>query len=122
MNRHDLDEVLKLVDSSVLDPDEKDAKHTPHETPEANADHAISDSTHANIKAYEAFVRQHAEDAEFKDKYVAFVHGKYGGSDTSEIALVCRMYDRFGNVEMYVDKLQPDEQTHMMATLPWPNM
>lgn len=79
-----------------------------------------ADPNYANRKAFEAFVDRHKGDARFKHKYVAFVHGKYRGSDLSMTPLVHRMYDEFGNVEMYVDKISPDKHEHMIATLPWP--
>ena len=82
--------------------------------------HDRADPNYANRKAFEAFVDQHKEDAQFKHKYVAFVHGKYQGSDLSMTPLVHRMYDEFGNVEMYVDRVPPKEQKCIIAMAPWP--
>ena len=79
-----------------------------------------ADPNYVNRKAFEAFVDQHKEDARFKHKYVAFVHGKYQGSDLSMTPLVHSMYDKFGNVDMYVDRVPPKEQKCIMAMLPWP--
>lgn len=81
---------------------------------------ARTDPNHANRKAFEEFARLHAGDARFKDKYVAFVHGKYAGSGAAMIPLVHRMYDKFGNVPMHVDTIRPREQKHIIAMLPWP--
>ena len=41
---------------------------------------------------------------EFKGKFVAFVHGKFQGQDRSQSDLIFRMYDKFGNVPMYVGR------------------
>lgn len=81
---------------------------------------AQPDPNRANRKAFRAFARLHAGDARFKDKYVAFVHGKYEGSGPAMIPLVHRMYDKFGNVPMHVDTIRPREQKHIIAMLPWP--
>ena len=78
------------------------------------------DLNYDNRKAFEAFVGKHAKDPEFKDKYVAFVHGKHEGSDESMHSLIRRMYDKFGNVEMYVDSVPPKEHHYLIPTLPWP--
>lgn len=57
-----------------------------------------------NSKAYWDFVAQNSSNPEFEGKFVAFVHGKFEGSDRSRSDLVHRMYDRFGNVYMYVGR------------------
>ena len=88
--------------------------------PEDCIDANPGDLNYDNRKAFEAFVVKHAKDPEFKDKYVAFVHGKYEGSDESMHSLICRMYDKFGNVAMYVDSVHPQDHQYLIATLPWP--
>ena len=55
-----------------------------------------------NENAYRDFVSDNSDSPEFKGKFVAFVHGKLQGSDRSQMDLISRMYDKFGNVYMYV--------------------
>ena len=57
-----------------------------------------------NKKAYLDFVAKNSSNPEFEGKFVAFVHGKFEGSDRSQRDLVYRMYDKFGNVPMYVSR------------------
>lgn len=57
-----------------------------------------------NSKAYRDFVVRNSSNPEFEGEFVAFVHGKFEGSDRSRSDLVRRMYDRFGNVCMYVGR------------------
>lgn len=57
-----------------------------------------------NKKAYLDFVARNSANPEFKGKFVAFVRGKFEGSDRSQRDLVYRMYDKFGNVPMYVSR------------------
>lgn len=108
-------DMITYIDSHDLNLDKrtmlKDMLHEIHDR---------ADPNYANRKAFEAFVDQHKEDARFKHKYVAFVHGKYRGSDPSMTPLVHRMYDEFGNVEMYVDRVPPKKQKCIMAMVPWP--
>ena len=58
----------------------------------------------ANKEAYLDFVAQNSANPEFEGKFVAFVHGKFEGSDSSRSDLVRSMYDKFGNVCMYVGR------------------
>ena len=57
-----------------------------------------------NENAYWDFVSRNSTNPEFKGKFVAFVHGKFRGSDRSQLDLISRMYDKFGNVYMYVGR------------------
>ena len=57
-----------------------------------------------NEDAYLDFVSHNSTNPEFKGKFVAFVHGKFQGSDRSQLDLISRMYDKFGNVYMYVGR------------------
>ena len=57
-----------------------------------------------NKKAYWDFVAQNSTNPEFEGRLVAFVHGKLQGSDSSRPDLVRSMYDKFGNVCMYVGR------------------
>ena len=57
-----------------------------------------------NKKAYLDFVAHNSADPEFRGKFVAFVHGKFEGSDRSQRDLAYRMYGKFGNVPMYVGR------------------
>lgn len=57
-----------------------------------------------NKKAYVDFVAHNSADPEFRGKFVAFVHGKFGGSDRSRSDLIRRMRGKFGNVCMYVGR------------------
>ena len=57
-----------------------------------------------NENAYRDFVSSNSDNPEFKGKFVAFVHGKLQGSDRSQMDLIYRMYDKFGNVYMYVGR------------------
>ena len=57
-----------------------------------------------NEDAYRAFVSRNSTNPEFKGEFVAFVHGKFQGQDRSRLDRIYRMYDKFGNVPMYVGR------------------
>lgn len=57
-----------------------------------------------NEDAYWAFVFRNSDNPEFKDCFVAFVHGRFQGRDRFRSDLVSRMYDKFGNVPAYVGR------------------
>lgn len=57
-----------------------------------------------NDAAYRAFVAANSDNPELEGMFVAFVHGSFQGRDRSQLDLICRMYDRFGNVPMYVGR------------------
>ena len=57
-----------------------------------------------NEDAYWAFVSRNSASPELRGMFVAFVHGKFQGHDRSQLDLIYRMYDRFGNVPMYVGR------------------
>lgn len=66
------------------------------------------DAEHARNKhsedAYWAFVSRNSANPEFEGQFVAFVHGRLQGRDRSQSDLTSRMYDKFGNVPMYVGR------------------
>ena len=55
-----------------------------------------------NKIAFNKFKAGHIDDPEFKDKFVAFVNGEFQSVGDRKETLVESMYDRFGNVPMYV--------------------
>ena len=57
-----------------------------------------------NEDAYRAFVPRNSGNPEFKDRFVAFVHGRFQGRDRFRSDLVSRMYGKFGNVPMYAGR------------------
>jgi len=75
------------------------------------------DGNAENRRAFEGFLRAHLEDPEFRDRFVAFVHGKFQGAADAEGELIRRIYGTFGNVEMYVGRVSGRRTTVMVDTL-----
>lgn len=67
-------------------------------------DNMNEDDNAANRRAYWDFVASNSTNPEFEGKFVAFVHGNLEGDDRSRSTLISRMYDKFGNVHMYVGR------------------
>jgi hypothetical protein len=58
-----------------------------------------------NELAFKQFQENNASNPEYYDKYVAFVNGVLQDKDSVKTDLVKRMYEQFGNVEMYVGNM-----------------
>ncbi len=69
-----------------------------------------------NKKAFEDFVEMHLDNPEYADKYAVFVDGCFQKHGINQIDLVKEMYDKFGNIEMYVGKISSSKTTIIMDT------
>ncbi len=69
-----------------------------------------------NKKAFDDFVKIHLNDLEYKNKFVAFVNGEFQSIGDKRNALIEKMYDEFGNVPMYVDKITDQKQIILIDT------
>jgi hypothetical protein len=58
-----------------------------------------------NEASYDNFVKNHLNDPEYKDRFVAFVNGKLQGVDDKESTLAKKVYDKCGHVDMYIGKV-----------------
>ncbi len=58
-----------------------------------------------NKSAFENFAKNNFNNSQFKDKFVAFVNGEFQDAGYKKNALIKKMYDKFGNVDMYVHKI-----------------
>ena len=57
-------------------------------------------------KAFGEMKLQLFQNMAYNGKFVAFVHGKLQDSDSDKSKLVLRMYEKFGDVDMFVDKVE----------------
>ncbi len=69
-----------------------------------------------NKNAFEDFLRAHLDDPAYKNKFIAFVNGKFQAVGDKRNALIDEMYDKFGNVDMYVDKVTDHKQVILIDT------
>lgn len=69
-----------------------------------------------NVIAFNKFKAEHMDDPEFKDRFVAFVHGEFQAVGDKEVALIEQMYDRFGNVPMCVDVMNDRQKIVYLRT------
>ncbi len=69
-----------------------------------------------NKNAFEDFVKTNLENPQFKNKFVAFVDGEFQNSGDKRNALIEKMYDKFGNVDMYVDKVTDQKKVVLIDT------
>ena len=69
-----------------------------------------------NKNAFEAFTKINLNNLQYKDKFVAFVNGEFQGISNKKNALIEKMYDKFGNVDMYVDKITDQREIILMDT------
>ena len=70
-----------------------------------------------NKIAFYDFKENNLENPRFKDKFVAFVNGKFQDVGDKENALIGKMYDKFGSVPMYVGKITDKKEFVFIATL-----
>ena len=69
-----------------------------------------------NKGAFDDFVKRNLDNPRFRNKFVAFVDGRYQGVESKENVLIMQMYDRFGNVHMYVGKVTDQEEIVLIDT------
>ncbi len=69
-----------------------------------------------NKRAFEDFIQTHLQNPEYVGKYVVFVDGHFQKHGIDKIALVKEMYDKFGNIEMYIAKISSPKTTIVIDT------
>lgn len=69
-----------------------------------------------NETAFEQFKERNLNNPKYTGKYVAFVNGKLEGMDEIENRLVKKIYNKFGNVEMFVGKVVLESESHIIDT------
>ena len=69
-----------------------------------------------NKNSFNDFVNTNLNNPQFKNKFVAFVDGKFQDSGDKRNALIDKMYDKFGNVDMYVDKVTDQKKVILIDT------
>ena len=78
--------------------------------------HFKNDKNTVNKKAFEDFVKINLNSSEYKNRFVAFVNGKFQGVGDKRNTLIGKMYDKFGNVDMYVDKVTDEKEIVLIDT------
>ena len=73
-------------------------------------------SKNTNKQKSEDFVKINLNNSEYKNHFVAFVNGKFQGVGDKRNALIGKMYDKFGNVDMYVDKVTDEKEIVIIDT------
>ena len=82
-------------------------------------------STHQNLtsnentknkNAFDDFIKTNLDNPKFKNKFVAFVNGKFQDIGDKRNALIEKMYNEFGNVDMYVDKVTDQRKVILIDT------
>ena len=69
-----------------------------------------------NKNAFDNFANVHLNDLEYKNKFVAFVNGTFQDVGDKKNALIKKMYDKFGNVDMYVHKITDQRKIILIDT------
>ena len=69
-----------------------------------------------NQLAYELFVKTNPKGDTSQKKYVVFVNGKLDEFGDSESELVGKMYDKHGNIEMWVGRTSGERDTHIIES------
>ena len=69
-----------------------------------------------NKRAFEDFVKTHLQNPEYAGKYAVFIDGHFQKYGVDKITLVKEMYDKFGNIEMYIDKISSLKTTIVIDT------
>ncbi len=69
-----------------------------------------------NKSAFDDFIKTNLENPKFKNKFVAFVNGEFQDIGDKRNALIEKMYDKFGNVDMYVDKVTDQKKVIVIDT------
>ncbi len=77
---------------------------------------SIGNENIENKNAFEDFVKTNLNNPKFKNKIVAFVHRKFQDVGDKRNALIEKMYDQFGNVNMYVDKVTDQKKVILIDT------
>lgn len=62
-------------------------------------------SNNENQQAYDLFVKDNHDNVTLQEKYVVFVNGKFEKIGNNYKELVKKMYEKHGNVEMYVGRV-----------------
>jgi hypothetical protein len=73
-------------------------------------------TTNPNKIAFEKFIQEHLHEEEYRNKYVAFVNGQFQKSGNIRNQLVKEMYDKFGNVPMFVEKVSVNRREILLDT------
>ena len=74
------------------------------------------DENEENENAFNDFLKDHLDDPKYKNKFVAFVNGRFQDTGDTESALVNKMYEQFGDVYMYVGKITDQVETFLIDT------
>ena len=69
-----------------------------------------------NENVFNDFLKNHLDDPKYKNKFVVFVNGKLQDTGNVRSALAKKMYDQFGNVNMYVGKITDRIETVRIST------
>lgn len=77
---------------------------------------ALPDTNSDNRDAFDRFVSPRAGDPDLRGKYAAFVHGKCQKAGANQSDLVDEMYEKFGNVKMYVGRADPERPAAVIDT------
>ena len=84
---------------------------------EGLADGDEDDENMPNEIAFKSFVKDNLNNSEFKNRFVVFVHGEFQGVSDDKGELVKKMYDKFGNVVMYVGRVTDKKNIVLLDTL-----
>lgn len=76
----------------------------------------LDNSFNESRNAFRQFVKYNLDNPVYKDKIVAFVHGKLEGVGDSKSKLIATMHDKFGNVDMYVGQVTRKRKTIRIDT------
>ena len=76
----------------------------------------LKDENEENENAFNDFLKDHLDDPKYKNKFVAFVNGRFQDTGDTESALVNKMYEQFGDVYMYVGKITDQVETFLIDT------
>ena len=76
----------------------------------------VDDENTRNEIAFNEFLKTHLNDPKYKNKFVAFVNGKLQDVGNKKNALIEKIYDKFGNVDMYVDRVTHQKEIILIDT------
>lgn len=129
-------EILNFMDRSILKPEKKEIlkkiiKKIHDKTNSNNnlctkGENLFLKSTNTLLKnrninkdrmVFNNFVKEHIDDPNFKDKYIAIVNGKFEDVGDERIPLIKKIYAKFGKVDMYVGKVTNKKRIVMIDTL-----
>lgn len=69
-----------------------------------------------NKNAFEDFIKTNLCNPQFKNKFVAFVNGEFQDVEDKQNILIKKMYNKFGNVDMYVGKITDKKEIALIDT------